>query len=157
MKALIIAEQSSGRLLESCYEGLAFAQALGAQADMFVSGVKDQLPQFGGTLFFAAAGGYNPKQHRDLLVQGVQKNGYELVVFAHSSYGWDLAPRVALALGWPQLSEVVGIQDGQLEQACYNAKLRRQLAAPGPKVVTLQSGAFPAESYGGSPQVTELA
>jgi len=157
MKALIIAEQQQGRLLETCYEGLAFCQALGAESEMFLSGTKDALPQFGGKLHLAAGGDYNPKLHRDLIVQLTKAGGIELVVFAHSSYGWDLAPRVALALGWPQLSEVVGLKEGQLEQACYNAKLRRQLAAPGPKVVTLQSGAFPAESYGGSPQVTELA
>jgi len=65
------------------------------------------------------------------------------VVLSHSSYGWDLAPRLAVALGAAQVSEVVDVRDGAFIVPACNAKLRRQVR---PKsavtVVTLQAGAF---------------
>jgi electron transfer flavoprotein alpha subunit len=77
------------------------------------------------------------------LLEVIAKESPDLIVLCHSSYGWDLAPRLAAALKAAQVSEVVDVQDGSFIVPACNAKLRRQVR---PKsaltVVTLQAGAF---------------
>ena len=161
MKALLIAEYREGKLLDSTYELLAFADQLGAQTAMVLVGDEGQLPNYGGQLYLGdakALGEYNPAAHKKLILQVVEKENPDLIAFVHSSYGWDLAPRVAAALRCAQVSEVVGINDGKLEVGVCNAKLRRTvLAKSGKSVVTIQAGAF---SYGGqstgAPQLVKL-
>lgn len=162
MKALLVAESRQGRLLPASYELVAFAQKLGADSAMFLVGGEDALPAYAGKLYLAdvaAAGEYNPAMHKQLLQQVVAQEQPELIVFSHSSYGWDLAPRLAAALSAAQVSEVVDVTgDGYVVPAC-NAKLRRTVkAASGVTVVTLQAGAFGlAEEPTGTPQVEKLA
>ena len=161
MKALLIAESRDGKLLASSYEPYTFAQELGAECVTFLVGSADDLPQIDGPLYLAEAarcGDYNPALHKALLLQVVEKERPDLVVFSHSSYGWDLAPRLALALKAAQVSEVVGFADGAFVVPACNAKLRRTVKPQTPiTVVTLQAGAFsPAELPTGTPQVQTL-
>jgi electron transfer flavoprotein alpha subunit len=78
-----------------------------------------------------------------------------MVVFSHSSYGWDLAPRIALALGAAHVSEVVEIKDGVPVAPVCNAKLRREVKVrTAQTVVTLQAGAFGlSDEPNGTPKV----
>jgi electron transfer flavoprotein alpha subunit len=79
-------------------------------------------------------------------------------VFLHSSYGWDLAPRVAARLKAAQISNISGIGEGGFEVPCCNGKMRR-VARPttAQAVLTIQEGAFPcAETPGGTPAVERL-
>ena len=161
MKALLVGEYREGKLLESSYELIGFANKLGIEFEFFLVGSKDQLPKVDGKLYLAdvaTAKEYNPALHKQLIVAAAEKSGAETVVFLHSSYGWDLAPRVALALQAAQFSEVVEAgADGYLLPAC-NAKLRRRVkASTGKTVVTLQVGAFMPPAPGGAPQVEELS
>ncbi|HEY5674270.1 MAG TPA: electron transfer flavoprotein subunit alpha/FixB family protein [Malonomonas sp.] len=160
MKALLVGEYREGKLLESSYELVGFAKKLGIEFEFFLVGSKDQVPQVDGKLYLADAATakeYNPALHKQLIVAAAEKAGAETVVFLHSSYGWDLAPRVALALNAAQFSEVVEANaEGYLLPAC-NAKLRRRVkATTGKTVVTLQVGAF-MPAMGGAPQVEELS
>jgi electron transfer flavoprotein alpha subunit len=109
-------------------------------------GSEESLPRYDGTVYLADAakhGEFNPGAHKQLLLEVIEKEKPDYVVLSHSSYGWDLAPRVALALKAAQVSEVVGVADGSFVVPVCNAKLRRQVK---PKtamtVVTLQAGAF---------------
>ncbi len=87
----------------------------------------------------------------------VAKEAPELIVFSHSSYGWDLAPRLAAALEAAQISEVVAIADGAFEVPACNAKLCRTVRpATQQGVVTLQPGAFDPAPPAGSPEVLPL-
>ncbi|BCR04927.1 electron transfer flavoprotein subunit alpha [Desulfuromonas versatilis] len=162
MKALLVGEYRDGKLLGSTYELLAFAQKIGAQAAMFLVGSEAALPQFDGPLYLAdakAAGEFNPALHKQLLLQVIEQEQPELIVLAHSSYGWDLAPRLALALKCAQISEVLGYAEGAFLAPACNAKLRRTLKpATARAVVTLQAGAFslPGEPAG-TPQVKPLS
>ncbi|BCA79089.1 electron transfer flavoprotein subunit alpha/FixB family protein [Desulfuromonas sp. AOP6] len=162
MKALLIAEYRDGNLLGSTYELLAFADKLGAETVMFQAGSEQVQPAYDGTLYLADVadcGEYNPAGHRDLILSVVEKEKPDLVVFSHSSYGWDLAPRVALALQAPQISEVVEIgEDGGYVVPACNAKLRRRLAGDAPvTVLTLQAGAFnPQGPPAGTPRLEKL-
>ena len=108
MKLLLIAESREGKLLGGSYELMAFAQELGAETAMFLVGSDATLPQYDGTLYLAdvaEAGEYNPSAHKDLILEVVAKENPDSIVFCHSSYGWDLAPRLAYALKAAQISE----------------------------------------------------
>ena len=146
MKTLLVAEYRDGQLLGSSYELVAFAQELGADSAMFLVGSDSALPQYDGTLYLAdneKYGDFNPAVHKQLLLDVIAKEQPDMVVFSHSSYGWDLAPRISLALGAANISEVVEVVDGVPVVPVCNGKLRRQISVKTDKtVVTLQSGAF---------------
>ncbi len=161
MKALLVGEYREGKLLESTYELIGFAQQANAEFELFLAGDKDQLPQVDSKVYLADAasvGEYNPTVHKQLILEAAEKAAADTIVFVHSSYGWDLAPRVALALEAAQVSEVVETTaEGYLLPAC-NAKLRRSVkATTGKTVITLQAGAFMAAEPAGTPQVEELS
>ncbi|BHH84957.1 electron transfer flavoprotein subunit alpha/FixB family protein [Desulforhopalus sp. 52FAK] len=161
MKLLLIAESREGKLLGGSYELVAFAQAMGAETAMFMVGSEADVPKCDGTLYLAdvaEAGEYNPDGHKALILDVVAKENPDCVVFCHSSYGWDLAPRVAYAMKAAQVSEVVGVADGTMVVPVCNAKLRRDVKSNTEKtVVTLQSGAFGlADEPSGSPTIEKI-
>ena len=162
MKALLIAEYRQGQVLDSYSELIAFAETLGAESSMFMVGESgDDLPQFEGTLYLADSlkyGEYNPAVHKRLLLDVIEDEQPDVIVFSHSSYGWDLAPRIAVSLKAAQVSEVVGVDEGALVVPTCNSKLRRTLISNSNiTVVTLQAGAFNlTEPPEGSPNVIEV-
>ena len=161
MKALLVAEYRDGQLLNSTYELVAFAQQLGADSAMFLVGSDNALPQYDGILYLADSGNYgefNPAVHKQLLLDVIAKEQPDMVVFSHSSYGWDLAPRISLALGAAHVSEVVEIVDGAPVAPVCNAKLRRLIKTKTDKmVVTLQAGAFGlSDEPSGGPTVEQI-
>ncbi len=162
MKALLVAESRQGKLLPGSYETIAFASQLGADVAMFLVGSENSLPEFDGCLYLAdvaEAGEYNPEEHVRLLLEVVAKENPQLVVLSHSSYGWDLAPRLALALQAGQISEVMAYQDDAMVVPACNSKLQRVVKAQsGLTVVTLQSGAFSLVGEPvGTPKVEKLS
>jgi electron transfer flavoprotein alpha subunit len=160
MKALLIGEYREGKLLDSTYELLGFAGQLNAETAMLLVGSESQLPAYGGTLYLADAavcGEYNPDLHKKIILEAVQQENPDYIVFLHSSYGWDLAPRVAAALKAAQVSEIVALADGGFEVGCCNAKMRRTVKpATAKAVLTIQAGAFPGVQPGGSPTVQKV-
>ena len=161
MKTLLVAEYRDGKLLGSANELINFADQLGGEAVMFLVGSDAALPAFSGKLYLAEttqAGEFNPAVHKQLLLEVIEKEQPQLVALPHSSYGWDLAPRLAVALQATQISEVVESKDGQLLVPACNAKLRRTVKAETAlTVVTLQAGAFtPASEPSGNPEVIKL-
>jgi electron transfer flavoprotein alpha subunit len=161
MKTLLIGEYREGKLLDSTCELFGFAGQLGAETAMLLVGSEEQLPAFGGTLYLADAatcGEYNPDLHKKLILEAVQQENPDYIVFVHSSYGWDLAPRVAASLKSAQISEVIALAEGGFEVGCCNAKMRRTVKpATAKAVLTIQAGAFPALQPGGSPSVRKLS
>jgi electron transfer flavoprotein alpha subunit len=162
MKTLLIAESRQGKLLPGSYETLAFANKIGAEAAMVLVGSESDLPHFDGRLYLAEeseVGEYNPEEHLRLLLEVIDKEQPQLIVLSHSSYGWDLAPRIALALQAGQISEVVDYQDGAMVVPACNSKLQRVVQAQGEvTVVTLQSGAFGLDDEpAGTPAVEKLS
>lgn len=160
MKALLVGECRNGKLLESSYELFGFASLLGADTAMLLVGREGELPVSGGNLYLADAGKYgeyNPDLHKKLVLATVEREKPDYVVFLHSSYGWDLAPRVAVALRAAQLSEVVAVVEGGFELPCCNQKMRRTVKPAGAlAVLTIQVGAFPVLRPGGTPQLQHL-
>jgi len=160
MKALLIGECREGRLLDSTYELIGFAALLGADTAMFLVGSFNQLPAWGGRLYLADAGTYgeyNPDLHKELILAAVQKEQPDYIVFSHSSYGWDLAPRVAASLRIAQVSEVVALAADGFEVGCCNSRMRRTVKPATPQaVLTIQAGTFAPLIPGGTPQVERL-
>ena len=162
MKILLVAEYRDGKLLGSAYELMAFAQKMAADSVMFLVGSEAALPSYDGRLYLADAGGcgeFNPDVHKALLLEVIAREQPEMIAFSHSSYGWDLAPRVAFALRAAQVSEVVDVADGALVVPACNAKLRRNVQVKTAKtVVTLQAGAFGlADAPAGTPAVEKIS
>jgi electron transfer flavoprotein alpha subunit len=161
MKTLLVAEYRDGVLLNSTYELVAFSEQLGTESAMFLVGAEGALPAYEGTLYLADVAKYsefNPAVHKQLLLDVIAKEQPDMVVFAHSSYGWDLAPRVSLALNAAHVSEVVDIVDGVPVAPVCNAKLRRDVKAKTDQMVlTLQGGAFGLEDEpSGSPSIVTI-
>ena len=161
MKALLVAESRENKVLGGSYELVAFAQQMGLETAMFLVGGEADLPAYNGTLYLAdssAAGEYNPDLHKKLVIEAADACGADMVVFCHSSYGWDLAPRVAYAMGAAQISEVVAVSDAKLVVPACNAKLRRTVRPTTARcVVTLQAGAFGLSGEPeGSPRVEKV-
>jgi len=162
MKILLIAEYRDGKLLGSNNDLLAFADKAGAESVMFLVGDETKLPSYAGKLYLADAavsGEYNPSIHKDLIMQVVDKEQPDVVVFSHSSYGWDLAPRVAYAMKAAQVSEVIDMADSMPVVPVCNAKLRRNVKISTDKAVyTLQAGAFSLnQEPSGSPDVEKIS
>jgi electron transfer flavoprotein alpha subunit len=161
MKTLLIGEYREGKMLDSTYELLGFAQQFGGESTLLLVGSETQLPAYAGTLYLADAascGEYNPDLHKKLILETVQKEDPDYIVFVHSSYGWDLAPRVAATLKAAQVSEIIAIADGGFEVACSNAKMRRTVKPLTAKaVLTIQAGAFPVLQPGGAPAVVKIS
>jgi electron transfer flavoprotein alpha subunit len=161
MKALLVCEYRQGKLLDSTYELVAFANCLGAEGVMLLIGSEAQVPDFAGKVYLADAGtygDYNPEVHKLLVLDVVQKENPDCIVFIHSSYGWELAPRVATALNAAQISEIVAVVDGKYEVPACNGKMRRLLVPRTPKaVLTIQAGAFSYEGESrGTPQLERI-
>ncbi|HJV36441.1 electron transfer flavoprotein subunit alpha/FixB family protein [Geomonas sp.] len=160
MKLLLIGESREGKFIDYSYELFGFAERLGAETSMVLVGRDGDLPEYGGTVYFAdsaACGEYNPELHKKLVLAAIEREKPDYVVFSHSSYGWDLAPRVAAALQVGQLSEIVGVADGAFELPCCSQKMRRTVKpATAMAVLTLQGGAFPATKPGGAAQLQRL-
>lgn len=161
MKALLVCEYRDGKLLESSYELFAFADKLNAERVALVIGNDANVPAFSGKVYLADVskyGEYNPDVHKKLVLDVVNKENPDVIVLVHTSYGWDLAPRIAAALKVAQLSEVVNVVDGGFELSCLNGKMRRIVAPKtDKKVITIQSGAFtPQSPLSGTPEVIKL-
>ena len=162
MKTLLVAEYRQGRLQDNSTELMAFAGQIAAESVMFAVTDPAVLPKFPGRLYLAdvaAAGEYNPEVHKRLLLEVVEKERPEIIVFAHSSYGWDLAPRLAVALQAAQISEVVAVEGGLPVVPTCNGKLRRTMKGKGRiTVVTIQAGAFSLSApAAGTPAVIPMA
>jgi electron transfer flavoprotein alpha subunit len=162
MKILLIAESREGKLLGGTYELVAFAGKMNADSVMFLVGEEGALPKYNGKLYLAdgkTVGEYNPDVHKQLVLDVIAKENPDMVAFCHSSYGWDLAPRIAFALKASQASEVVNVVDGVPVVPVCNSKLRRDIKAKTAKtVVTLQAGAFGlSEEPVGTPTVEKIA
>ena len=161
MKLLLVAEYREGKLLGSINELLGFAKELTADTAVFLVGSENNIPHFSGKLYLAditTSQEYNPDGHKALLLQAIENEQPDLIVFSHSSYGWDLAPRIAFSLEVSQISEVVGIDNGDFIVPTCNSKLRRQVKSLSAKtVLTLQAGAFTAiEESDAQPEVISL-
>ncbi|MEC9491814.1 electron transfer flavoprotein subunit alpha/FixB family protein [Flexistipes sp.] len=160
MKLLLVAEYKSKKFLESNYELIAFADKLKADYVMFGVGDETDLPKCEGKIYLAdseKAGEYNPSLHKKLIAEVMEKEKADFIVLPHTSYGWDLAPRLSAELAFPQVTEVVDVDDDNFILPACNGKLWRKVSTGGKGIITIQGGAFnPENDYEGTPEVINL-
>ncbi len=162
MKILLVGEYRQNKLLDSTYDLIGFSNKIGAEKIMVASGNEEDLPKFDGKLYLAddtELGEYNPTAHKQMVLDVVEKENPDTIVFMHSSFGWDIAPRVATSLKASQFTEVVDVIDNSFIVPSCNSKLRRNLNSKSAKtVITIQLGAFtPLEEQSGSPEVEKIS
>jgi electron transfer flavoprotein alpha subunit len=160
MKLLLVCETRQSKILDGIYELIAFASRIGADRSMLAIGSEPNLPKFSGTLYLAdaaAAGEYDPDLHKRLVVETAEKTHADAIVFTHTAYGWDLAPRVACSLKAALISEIVSASDGRFEVPCFNSKMRRVIVPKTSRMVlTLQAGAFSPALPEGVPHIERI-
>lgn len=120
MKVLIIAEVKDGNLKKTSYELLAQAQALGADditallMGKGVSGLANQLAQYGAGKVLLAENDllehYTTEGYTHVVKQAVDSIQPELVLFAASSNGKDLAPRLAARMDLGLVSDAIELK-----------------------------------------------
>ena len=160
MKLLLVGECRDGRLATETAELFGFSARLDAEVSMALVGSADDLPAFDGRLYLAnleTYGEFSSDVHKRLVLAAVEREQPDAVVLLHSSYGWDLAPRLAAAMQSAQISGVVGLDDdGYVVESC-NGKMLRTVTPQTPvAVLTLQPGAFEAPAMSGPPEVIAI-
>ena len=159
MKALLIGEYKQGKLEESTYELVGFAKQFGIDNVMFLVAKDDVDLKYDSKVYIADADKYkeyNPDIHTKLIEEVAKKENPDYIIFSHSSYGWDMAFRLAVKLKVAPISEVVGYNEGTFVVPCCNSKFRRDVKPKTQKaVITLQGGAF-APVAEGTPQIEKI-
>ncbi|HHE32972.1 MAG TPA: electron transfer flavoprotein subunit alpha/FixB family protein, partial [Chlorobaculum parvum] len=115
MKLLLVGECRDGRLTAETGELFGFAAQVDAEVSMVLIGSTNDLPAFDGRLYLAdleTYGEFRPDAHKRLVLAAIEREQPEAIVLLHSSYGWDMAPRLAAALQSGQVSGVVSLDDG---------------------------------------------
>lgn len=121
---LAIVEQREGKIRgvssETVTVAAEIAGALGCAAHALVvggagvSGAAQDLGRFGAEKVLAAEvdalSGYHPQGYSQVIQQAIQAGGYDVVVFAATAQGKDLAPRVAALLDVPLAGDITGFR-----------------------------------------------
>jgi electron transfer flavoprotein alpha subunit len=121
---LVFAEQREGRLSGTAREVVSvaarLAASLGGSAHVLVLGAPGSVAAGGDLGRFGAAavavaehdalGEYNPEGYTGVVADHAREGGYAAVLFAATSLGKDLAPRVAATLDVPLATDITGIE-----------------------------------------------
>ena len=155
MKLLLVGEVRDGAIAPEIAELFGFASRLGAEASMVLAGASGDLPAVEGRLYRAdATHEFDMTYHKRLVLAAVEQEQPDAVALLHSSFGWELAPRLAFAMQAAQVSGVTGIDDGGFVVETCNGKMRRTVRPLTARaVLTIQPGAFVAAPMAGTPEV----
>ncbi|WP_068637364.1 electron transfer flavoprotein subunit alpha/FixB family protein [Thauera butanivorans] len=169
MKTLVIAEHDNGRLATASLNAVTAAVRFGGTVDVLVAGhacdaAVAQARAVAGVarvLKVDAAHYAEPlAENLAVLVQRVAtEGGYRAVLAGASSFGKNLAPRVAALLDVAAVSDVVGISaPGRYERPIYAGNVMVTVESDQVlDVLTVRSTAFDAAGSGGSAAVEEIA
>jgi electron transfer flavoprotein alpha subunit len=169
MKTLVIAEHDNGRLATASLNAVTAAARFGGEIDMLVAGhaceaVVAQAQAVAGisrVLKVDAAHYAEPlAENLAALVQRVAgEGGYRAVLVAASSFGKNLAPRVAALLDVAAVSEVVAVvSPGRYERPIYAGNVTVAVESDQAlDVLTVRATAFDAAGLGGTAMLETLA
>jgi len=158
MKLMLVGEIREGALVAEVAELFGFARCLDAEVSMVLGGAAGDFPSFNGRLYCPdVENAFDMTYHKRLVLDAVEREQPDTVVFLHSSYGWEVAPRVAFAMQAAQVSGVTGIDDGGYVVESCNGKMRRTVRPLTTRaVLTIQPGAFAAVAVDGTPEVIAI-
>ncbi len=170
---LAVLEQRDGALRKVSYEIVTAALRLGGTVEAVVCAMgavqgSDQIGKYGAekvvTLTNPSFAKYDPEACAHVLAERARQGGYQVVVFAASATGKDLAPRVAAKLGVPVAADITELAvDGSAIVATRpvyagKALLKLKVAAK-PAVVSVRPNVFtPIERpKAGTPETVAVA
>jgi electron transfer flavoprotein alpha subunit len=159
---LVFAEQREGKLFGTAREAVSvaarIADSLGGSAHVLVVGAPGgvvgaaELGRFGAAAVAVAEhdalAEYNPEGYAEVVADYVREGGYAAVLFAATSLGKDLAPRVAAMLDVPLATDITDVtaEGGRLSivRPVYAGKAFATLEVDAtPVVATLRPNVFP--------------
>jgi electron transfer flavoprotein alpha subunit len=166
---LIFAESRAGAVRKVAFELLAAAKSLGAGEVHAVlaggPGIGSQaasLTDHGADVIFvtehAALGEYNAEALAALVAERAKQGGYRAVLFAASSQGKDVGPRVAAKLGVPIAADSLSVKlDGDATTVTHYVYAGKIIAtmklSATPAIIALRPGAVAAAEAKGAGRV----
>ena len=158
---LAIAEQRDGTLRNISKEAVTAAAAvgekLGGEVHAFIAGgagtasAAETLGKFGAAKVFVlendALKQYNPDALSKAIADHIRKNGYDVVIFGGSSFGKDLAPRVAAKLDVPLATDATALDveggDVVITRPVYAGRAIAKVVIEGtPRIVSVRPNIF---------------
>jgi electron transfer flavoprotein alpha subunit len=167
-KILVVAETSGGRLKKTTHSAITFARKAALPFDILVLGqgigaAAQELSAFGAgaiiTVDDASLANFVAEAFTPTVADVARKGGYSVVAVTASSFGKDLAPRVAVRLGAGLASDVSRVEAGAsltYKRPMYagNAIGTMQVSTAVQVVTVRQSEFEPAAPSGGSSPVS---
>jgi electron transfer flavoprotein alpha subunit len=167
---LLVAELAEGHVRKSTHSAIAFAKAANLPFSILVLGANAQaaakeLEAFGAQKILAAedASLANPLAETYAPTVAAVAAGFDIVAVTASSYGKDLAPRVAAKLNAGYAPDISGVTNngGKLsyKRPTYagNAYAHVEVTTPKQVVSVRQSEFLPAEPSGGNSPIEKVA
>jgi electron transfer flavoprotein alpha subunit len=158
---LVFTEMKDGKLKKASREALSvgrkLAEAAGGELSAFATdaAAAEEAGRYGAKkVYVASAGEYSTETYTAALAQAIADAQPAVVLFAGSSNGRDLAPRLAARLNVGVASDVDRLEwtDGKLRarRPVYSGKAFATVEITGtPAIATTRPNAFPAEEAGG--------
>jgi electron transfer flavoprotein alpha subunit len=159
---LVFTEVKDGKIRKASREALSIgrklAEAAGGELAAFATdrAAAEDAGKYGAKkVYFADAGEYNTEQYTAALEAAVKAAQPSILLFAGSSNGRDLAPRIAARLNVGVASDVNRLEwTGSTLRArrpMYSGKVFATVEVSGsPAIATTRPNAFPAEEAGGA-------
>ena len=152
----VIAESDRGRITPETYELITFAKELsgGRLPIVIILGsnnetqAKELAEKTGGNVLSVTSDHlnlYNTQAYCDAILAILPKDNPSWICLAHTSTGYDLAPRIAVKLNAACITSVEKIQGNILSRALCQGRFTADIIPETPSiVVTVLPGAFPA-------------
>ncbi|HEY0304426.1 MAG TPA: electron transfer flavoprotein subunit alpha/FixB family protein [Longimicrobiales bacterium] len=173
---LAVVEQRDGALRKISEEVVTAAatlgEKLGGEVHAFlaggsgIAGAAGTLGKFGAAKVFVAESDAlkqaNPDALSVLLADHIRKNGYDVVVFGGSSFGKDIAPRVAAKLDVPLATDATGLEvegsDVVITRPVYAGRAIAKVVIEGsPKIISVRPNIFRPQQRDAAGAVESLA
>ena len=158
---LAVVEQRDGALRKISEEVVTAAatigEKLGGEVHAFlaggsgIAGAAGGLGKFGAAKVFVAENDAlkqsNPDALSQLIADHIKQNGYDVVIFGGSSFGKDIAPRVAAKLDVPLATDATGIDvdggDVVISRPVYAGRAIAKVVIEGsPKIISVRPNIF---------------
>ena len=158
---LAIAELRDGALRKISEEAVTAAatigEKLGGEVHAFIAGASGaggaagSLGKFGAAKVFVlehdALKQYNPDALSKAIADHIKKNSYDVVIFGGSSFGKDLAPRVAAKLDVPLATDATAVEvegsDVVITRPVYAGRAIAKIVIEGtPRIISIRPNVF---------------
>lgn len=155
---MVLVEHRQGALRDVTFETITAARALaeetssrveavmlGYDCDMLVSQLRKQVEHL-VLVSHPRLKDFNYETYQATLAELCRERNPSLLLIAHSGFGTDLGPSLAVALGWPLVSDVTGLraEDGGFiaSRGMYSGKLSADWKVAAPAVVMVRQSSF---------------